>query len=128
MALEPPVDQATKEAANYGEEKIRGTMHFISAFLQLIHDHPALAIAFLAQLASAMPSPTETGFTSSWGYKWFFGVVHSPVAIARVVITLFPQYAAIFGVNAAQRDLQATDKKNLADANANVDPQGLGKS
>jgi len=100
-------------------------MHYI---LQLIHDHPTAAIALLSQLASAMPSPTETGFTSSWGYKWIFGVVHSPVAIARVIITLFPQYASIFGVNAAQRDLQATDKKNLADANANVDPQGLGKS
>jgi len=88
-----------------------------------IHEHPTLCLGILAQIASAMPSPTLTGFTSSWGYKWFFGIVHSPVAIARIVVTLFPQYAAIFGINASQRTMQATDQQALDEINSLPSPE-----
>jgi hypothetical protein len=79
-------------------------------------------VAILARVASAMPSLTLTGFTSSWDYKWIFGVAHSPVAITGIVVTLFPRYAAIFDINAAERDMQATDKKNFAASAAAPDP------
>lgn len=71
------------------------------------------AVAFLAQIASAMPSPTATGFTSTWGYRWVFGAMHFFVSLPRIIITMFPQFGWIFGTNAGQRELQVTDKKNF---------------
>lgn len=71
------------------------------------------AVGLLAQIASTMPSPTATGFTSTWGYKWAFGVMHFFVGIPRIIITMFPQFAWIFGTNAGQRELQVTDKKSF---------------
>lgn len=72
-----------------------------------------VAVAFLAQVASTMPSPTATGFTSTWFYKWLFGAMHFFVGIPRIIITMFPQFGWIFGTNAGQRELQVTDKKSF---------------
>lgn len=80
---------------------------------ELIKAHPYISVGFalfLANSASALPSPTVTGTLSSPLYKWFFGTMHFFVAIPRIIITMFPNYAGIFGVNAANKDLQASDK------------------
>lgn len=84
--------------------------------LHLIIAHPFEAVLLallLSQSASALPTPTVTGRLSSPLYAWFFGTVHIFVAIPRIVITFFPQYAWIFGHNAANKDLQASDKTAL---------------
>jgi hypothetical protein len=95
---------------------------------KFIHDNPVesvLIVLFWSQVASTMPSPTLTGFTSTWGYKWLFGIMHIFVALPRIIITMLPQFAWIFGANAANREIQATDKKNFADQAAPLDPPPL---
>jgi hypothetical protein len=85
-------------------------------FLAAVRMHPFISIGvavFISQSASAMPSPTLTGQLSSPFYKWLFGTMHIFVAIPRIIITLFPQFAWLFGVNAANKSLQATDKAAL---------------
>jgi hypothetical protein len=92
----------------------------MTLILQWVREHGVMAVLLalgISQIASTMPSPTLTGFTSSWGYKWV-GIIHSLVAIPRIIITLFPQYAAVFGVNAAQREVQVTDKQSFAGSGA----------
>ena len=96
--------------------------------LTFVRDNPVECVVFAllwSQAASSMPSPTVTGFTSTWGYKWAFGFMHIFVALPRIIITMLPQYAWIFGANAAQHELQTTDKKNFADQAAAPDPPTL---
>lgn len=94
-------------------------MHLLNALWNFGTAHTFALVTILvlwAQVASAMPSPTLTGFRSTWFYIWAFGFMHVFVAIPRLIITVFPQYAWIFGPDAAQKSMQATDVKNMTAA------------
>jgi hypothetical protein len=42
-------------------------------------------------IVSTMPSPKQTGFTSTWCYLWAFGIAQAfKGSIPRIIATMFP--------------------------------------
>lgn len=72
---------------------------------EILREHwRILLIGYVAaNLVQTMPSPAETGWTSSPVYKWTFALLHALAAgIPRIVFTMFPQFAKFMpgnGVN-----------------------------
>jgi hypothetical protein len=60
----------------------------------LAHWKTLLLIWLGINFVLAMPSPKDTGPTSSWWYHWLFTATHSIAgALPRLAATLFPQLA-----------------------------------
>jgi hypothetical protein len=63
---------------------------------ELLHEHWRFLIgAYIAiNIVGGMPSPGNSGPTSSWGYKWAFASLHTIAAgIPRIIYTMLPQFA-----------------------------------
>jgi hypothetical protein len=79
------------------------------------HWRGILAILIVAQIINAMPSPKETGPTSSWWYQWIFGALHALVNLPRVLFTLFPDsratsaFGAVFGAPSKPSEMPKPD-------------------
>ena len=55
-----------------------------------------------ANVVQTMPSPAETGPTSSWWYKWVFALLHTVGAgLPRVIYTVFPPWVKFLPFNGA---------------------------
>lgn len=70
----------------------------IPSLVELFTKHwkALLLLWFVASAIQTMPSPTDKGPTSSWVYKWVFGLLHSVFAAGpRVIYTLAP-YNPVF--------------------------------
>lgn len=58
------------------------------------------------QFILGMPTPKDTGATSSWWYQWLFRGLHGVAALPRLISTMFPNsfLARLFGqANGAQK-------------------------
>jgi len=61
---------------------------------EIVREHwRALALLYLFVTAvGTMPSPSDSGPTSTPAYKWLFGFLHSIAAgVPRIIYTLLPQ-------------------------------------
>lgn len=85
---------------------------------ELIHEHWRILLAgyVVANMIETMPSPAETGPTSTALYKWIFACLHTLSAgIPRIIFTMFPQFAKFLPGNADAAAV-AEDKKADQDA------------
>lgn len=75
----------------------------------------ALLIAWLVfNGVQTMPSPQDTGPTSTWGYKWAFALLHTIAAgVPRIVYTMLPQFVKFLPFN-GQTQAPPDDKKPQA--------------
>lgn len=67
---------------------------------------------FIANGIQTMPSPAETGPTSSALYKWAFAFLHTAAAgVPRIVYTLLPQFVKFLPFNGQTQPPPPDEKK-----------------
>ncbi len=69
---------------------------------ELLREHWRFLVAAYVTIAvvSGMPSPGNSGPTSTWAYKWAFTSLHAILGlIPRIICTMFPQFAGFLPGN-----------------------------
>jgi hypothetical protein len=82
---------------------------------EIVNEHwRFLILSWLGfNVLAAMPSPSQSGFTSTWIYKWAFGFCQIiKGSIPRVIATVFPQAAKVIP-GMQQENVTAQNQDNI---------------